>query len=57
LHHAAKLIGKLKSDGRISKAPPDNAAVRIVSPLTALWFDAVASVKFVHGVSPVAETT
>lgn len=40
----------------VSKAPANNAAVSIVLALAAHRFDAVPSVKFVHGVQPVAET-
>ncbi|MFZ1951102.1 MAG: hypothetical protein WCF66_09665 [Pseudolabrys sp.] len=45
------------ADRRISKAPADNAAVRVMAPLAALRFDAVLSVKIIHGVQPEAETT
>jgi hypothetical protein len=34
----------------VSKAPANNAAVGIMPAVTALWFDAVMSVNFVHRV-------
>ncbi|MFZ3250651.1 MAG: hypothetical protein WA214_17370, partial [Pseudolabrys sp.] len=38
------------SYSEISKAPPNNAAVGVMFTLAALRFDAVLSVKVVHGV-------
>jgi len=38
------------SQFRISKAPSNNGAIRIVPAMSTLWLDAVTSVKFVHAV-------
>lgn len=49
-------VAKAAASSGTSKAPANNAAVGVVSALAAHQFDAVPSVKFVHGVQPVAET-
>jgi hypothetical protein len=52
-----ELLGECRSDGRISKAPSHDAAIGVVPPVPALRPNAVARVKFVHGVKALTETT